>query len=95
MHKPSRVRLKKPETYAMRYTGENPYAIRLFTGVFMSKPSGQHFIFTTQNGLDKAELFVNASHWVPIAIGDWVVKDSHEHYRTCTDEIFQKEYEEI
>lgn len=60
----------------IQWTGLNPYAVRAFVGMHTTESGGNHHIFTIQNGLSRAELYVAASRsWERIRIGDWVIKD--------------------
>lgn len=70
----------EPHSYAsvnqIQWTGTNPYAVRAFVGMHTTRSGGTHHIFTIQEGIYNAELYVAASEtWEPIHIGDWVVKD--------------------
>jgi hypothetical protein len=87
---PRTFRKRHAYAEAVQWTGENPYNVRAFTGMYDS-----HFVFTVQDGIDKAELFVALQNsWVPIAIGDWVVRHE-EGFRHYTPEAFAAAYEEI
>ena len=81
------------EVEAIQWTGDNPYAVRDFTGTHEPDPErgGNHYVFTTQSG--HGELYVAANKaWLDLEIGEWVIKDSLGFY-PCKAEIFALSYE--
>lgn len=87
---------KRPvQVQAIQWTGENPYAVRAFTGMHKTEPSGDHFVFTVQDGIDNAKLYVAANDaWLDIEIGEWVIRDDRGFY-PCKPDIFAATYEQV
>jgi hypothetical protein len=81
------------EIEAIQWTGDNPYAVREFGGMHKVEGGGAHMVFTAQEGIDKAELYVSSSNqWHPVSIGDWIIKDGMG-FRACDKDIFAAHYE--
>lgn len=94
MYKPRTYRKRIGDVEAIQWTGENPYAVREFTGMHQPDPerSGTHFVFTVQSG--HGELYVAANKaWLDIEISEWIIKDSLGFY-PCKAHIFEVTYEE-
>lgn len=93
MNAPQRFRKRPVEIEAMQWTGDNPAAMRAFTGMHATESGGEHFVFTTQSG--HGELFVAANGaWLPLEIGEWVLSDARGFY-PCKPDIFAQTYDEL
>ncbi|OZC59248.1 hypothetical protein CH276_22640 [Rhodococcus sp. 06-470-2] len=93
---PSCTFQKRPvRVQAIQWTGDNPYAVRAFTGVHKVQPSGDHYVFTTQDGVDHAKLYVAANDaWLEVEVGEWIIRDEHGYY-PCKAERFIESYEPV
>lgn len=90
-----RFRKKIADVPAIQWTGDNPYAVRGFTGTHQPDPErgGNHYVFTIQSG--HGELYVAANNaWLDIEIGEWIIKDSRGFY-PCKPDIFAQTYEVV
>lgn len=90
------------EIEAVQFNGENFGEIRLLTGttkkldwdVFAFQPIGMYLIDYLNPGA-AAELWVEANQqWLPIEVGEWIIRDSRGCY-PCKDDIFRAKYKEI
>lgn len=92
MSGPQTFRKRVADVAAIQWTGDNPYAVRAFTGIHKVEPSGNHHVFTVQSG--HGELYVEADNvWRDIEIGDWIVRGSRGFF-PCKPDIFAQTYEE-
>lgn len=87
---PMKFRKQPVVVEAIQWTGENPYAVRNFTGEHRVAAGGSHFVFTIQKG--PAELYVAANDaWLTIEVGDWIIRDDRGFY-PCKPDIFAATY---
>ena len=90
-----RFRKQPVEVEAIQWTGDNPAAVRAFTGTHQPDPnrSGNHMVFTTQSG--HGELYVAANGaWLGIEVGEWIIRDSRGFY-PCKSDIFDATYDRV
>jgi hypothetical protein len=81
---------------AIKWTGENPYAVRAFTGEFVRPNSGaRHMVFTTQDR-PEGELFdIHGKFWSPLEFGLWIIKIPSGYFYSQSDEVFQRYYKKV
>lgn len=83
---------KKPVVIeAMQFDGDNYSEIRAFVGV------GQYFKpdYFSGGSLGQAQLFDDVIHeaWLPVRIGQWIVKGVQGEFYPCDPEVFKATYE--
>ncbi|QAX92888.1 hypothetical protein KNU39_gp78 [Gordonia phage Mutzi] len=95
MTAPKRYRKKPVEAEAIQWTGDNPYAVRAFTGMHKPDPhrSGDHFVFTVESGVGKLYVAANGA-WLDIEVGEWIIRDAKGFY-PCKPDIFAGSYEPV
>lgn len=75
---------------AIKWTGNNPIAIRDFVGMHRASTGEEHPIFIAH--ANQANLYIaSLNRWVPIVIGEWIVKE-HNGF-TVEGSRFEHEYD--
>ena len=84
---------KRPvEVQAIQWTGENPYQVQDFVGVFHREDGGWFNGFVLGRTPEPVELWSTAKdEWITLEVGEWIVRDVHGIY-PCPDEAFQEDF---
>lgn len=97
MDEPKRFRKNPVEIEAIQWTGENEGAVKSFVGKILAGVAGEIDGFAAENDwyVVGTSLWVEANtSWLPIEIGEWIIKDSRGFY-PCKDDIFQETYSSV
>ena len=75
---------------AIKWTGTNAIAVRDFVGMHRASTGEEHPIFIAVT--NEASLYIaSINRWVPISIGEWVVKEMNGF--TVEGSRFEHEYD--
>lgn len=81
---------------AIKWTGENPYAVRAFTGEFVRPHSGSRQMMFTTQGSPEGELYdLHGEAWRPIKYGHWIVRLASGYIYAQHDDVFYDHYKKV
>lgn len=96
-----RLWTKPDELLAVEWTGKNIEVMRSFVGVCRNEKDQAISAFRAFKGLSSdtlvgGDLYDSERHvWVPIEIGEWVMRTSQFTYQICDPEEITELYEEV